>query len=89
VFSFWLLKSEIFLDSDVHFLSPDIYTLIHLPFSVSPEVTVFTCHPFTVRSTSQRCFLPTCLTANLGSDLQTGDLKAGAAARDPFGAGKK
>ncbi|XP_040005187.1 uncharacterized protein zgc:193726 isoform X3 [Xiphias gladius] len=37
----------------------------------------------------QRCILPTCLTANLGSSLQVGDEKAGGATTDPFGVGKK
>ncbi|XP_042259550.1 uncharacterized protein zgc:193726 isoform X1 [Thunnus maccoyii] len=35
------------------------------------------------------CVLPTCLTANLGSSLQTGDKKAGSLTSDPFGNGKK
>ncbi|KAM7367465.1 hypothetical protein PAMP_015365 [Pampus punctatissimus] len=35
------------------------------------------------------CFLSTCLTANLGSTLQTGDERAGSATTDPFGIGKK
>ncbi|CAB1434848.1 unnamed protein product [Pleuronectes platessa] len=36
-----------------------------------------------------RCSLPTCLTINLVSSLQTGDEAAGGAASDPFGIGKK
>nr|XP_054594328.1 uncharacterized protein zgc:193726 [Nothobranchius furzeri] len=39
--------------------------------------------------TPQRCFLSTCLTANLGSDLQRGDEKAGSLTTDPFGNGRK
>ncbi|KAK7896715.1 hypothetical protein WMY93_022040 [Mugilogobius chulae] len=35
------------------------------------------------------CFLPTCLTVNLGSSLQTGDEKAGKSTSDPLGNGKK
>uniref|UniRef100_A0A8C6S7T2 Uncharacterized protein n=1 Tax=Neogobius melanostomus TaxID=47308 RepID=A0A8C6S7T2_9GOBI len=35
------------------------------------------------------CLLPTCLTANLGSNLQTGDETAGKSTSDPFGNGKK
>ncbi|XP_067437579.1 uncharacterized protein zgc:193726 [Thunnus thynnus] len=35
------------------------------------------------------CVLPTCLTANLGSSLQTGDKTAGSLTSDPFGNGKK
>lgn len=35
------------------------------------------------------CPLPTCLTANLGSFLQTGDEIAGQSTSDPFGNGKK
>ncbi|XP_049892537.1 probable serine/threonine-protein kinase iksA isoform X4 [Epinephelus moara] len=38
---------------------------------------------------SPQCVLPTCLTANLGSSLQSGDETAGGATTDPFGVGKK
>uniref|UniRef100_A0A3B4A5P1 Uncharacterized protein n=1 Tax=Periophthalmus magnuspinnatus TaxID=409849 RepID=A0A3B4A5P1_9GOBI len=35
------------------------------------------------------CPLPTCLTVNLVSSLQTGDEKAGKSTTDPLGIGKK
>ncbi|XP_040928123.1 uncharacterized protein zgc:193726 [Betta splendens] len=35
------------------------------------------------------CMLPTCAAANLISSMQGGDEKAGSAATDPFGNGKK
>ncbi|XP_068590129.1 uncharacterized protein zgc:193726 isoform X3 [Cebidichthys violaceus] len=41
------------------------------------------------RSNDARCFLATCLTANLGSSLQHGDETAGGLTTDPFGNGKK
>ncbi|XP_056223803.1 uncharacterized protein zgc:193726 isoform X2 [Seriola aureovittata] len=45
--------------------------------------------PVVIRNALHGCFLPTCLTVNLGSSLQVGDETAGGATSDAFGIGKK
>ncbi|XP_068590128.1 uncharacterized protein zgc:193726 isoform X2 [Cebidichthys violaceus] len=54
-----------------------------------PNITMTQLSVSTFMSNDARCFLATCLTANLGSSLQHGDETAGGLTTDPFGNGKK
>ena len=55
----------------------------------SPTLVTFFFRTLTGASYPNLCYLPTCMTAILGSSLQIGDEIAGSSTRDPQGIGKK